>query len=435
MVPGLRRIGLVAFGALLGIGAIESAARLTPDGLPTEVLLTLGPGARRQLIRCSPELFASIHTEWQRVFTFDPKVGVRLKVNQRVRIRPSVDHRPYWLVTDSQGFRNPRDDPQADIVAIGDSMTEGVGVPDEATWVRQLEQLNGLPVANLGIRGHNLPLKLATLEVYGLPKRPRIALFQYLDDLGFPDPSGRPTEGSLPAGWMQRMIEVRRKELTEMPLDVPAPISFAHPWEWIRSHSVTYSLLRFVGKELRRQLPWVIAGQKARDAETIARFSGEFHLNGRIVRLATEELPAFLKTTAQRSPEFLRQQPDWPRFQEIFLHLRDRASRQGADLVLLLIPDPLPLYLPLVAKQLPPDEALGAALQNVDADAQVLGSFCAVNGMPFIDTTSALRAAAARGEQLCFPIDPHWDAPGHRAIAQEIYRVLVEKGLLLRSEA
>jgi hypothetical protein len=133
---------------------------------------------------------------------------------------------------------------------------------------------------------------------------------------------------------------------------------------------------------------------------------------------------------ARRSPDWLYQFPDWPRFQKALLRLKAKCAAQRACLVVAVIPEPAFLYAPLVVEQLPPTPIRDAAVRNVDAHSQLLAPFCEAHDIPFIDTTAALRTAAAQGVQLCFPIDPHWNADGHRIIAREIHRVLRQKHLL-----
>ena len=64
----IRRCGLAVFGGLVAVLLFEGAARV-------------------YLLEPTPE--------WRKVFILDPKIGYRLIPNQRVKIRPSVDHQPY----------------------------------------------------------------------------------------------------------------------------------------------------------------------------------------------------------------------------------------------------------------------------------------------------------------------------------------------------
>ena len=440
-----QRLGLIAFSGILTVAFLEGAARLYPYWLPPEVLLGLGPSLKLRLAHSHPTVFASIYPEWQRVFVLDSEIVYRLKSKQRVKIRPSLDHRPYWLITDSQGFRNPREYPQADVVAVGDSMTEGIGVPDEFTWVRRLEQMSGLLVANLGLRGNNLPMKIATIETYGLLKHPRVILFELVDDIGYPDETGQRHELLVP-GYIQKIVRAREQELDSLRTpegllaagllsENPATLSGHQTGSLLNrlryvtlSYSVTYAFIRTIFKSFRNLLHSVRAQQETRDQSEISRQSTLFSVSGRPVRIAIP--PGTLEDIAFRSLPYLRKHPDWSRLQESLLKLREQSAAQEARLIIVLIQDPLPVYLPLIAGELPSSKTLSAALRSADAHPQLFASFCAEHDLIFIDTTPTLRAAAARGEQLCFPVDPHWNASGHRVIAQEIFRALDAKQLV-----
>ncbi|OGE23494.1 MAG: hypothetical protein A3J42_04650 [Candidatus Dadabacteria bacterium RIFCSPHIGHO2_12_FULL_53_21] len=63
---------------------------------------------------------------------------------------------------DENGFRNPGVPDSADIAVLGDSHTYGVNVKSEKSWPRQLADMSGLTVYNLGVGGYG------TLQYYYL---------------------------------------------------------------------------------------------------------------------------------------------------------------------------------------------------------------------------------------------------------------------------
>src|SRR5882762_3851813 len=50
--------------------------------------------------------------------------------------------------------------------------------------------------------------------------------------------------------------------------------------------------------------------------------------------------------------------------------------------------------------------------------------FCAQDGLALLDLTGPMQAAAGRGEILYAPEDSHWNAEGHRFVAELLARSL-----------
>ena len=66
----------------------------------------------------------------------------------------------------SEGFRDIEFDQRSSIVALGCSHTEGVGLPVDQTWPRQLEHLVGTKVWNLGVAGSALDTCFRLLDYW-----------------------------------------------------------------------------------------------------------------------------------------------------------------------------------------------------------------------------------------------------------------------------
>ncbi|BCA54452.1 hypothetical protein W02_15920 [Nitrospira sp. KM1] len=76
---------------------------------------------------------------------------------------------------DERGFRNRQGANAADVVAIGDSQTWGVNVPQDETWPAGLEQLTGLTVYSMSLGGWG-PLQYERLAEDALELNPRAIL-------------------------------------------------------------------------------------------------------------------------------------------------------------------------------------------------------------------------------------------------------------------
>lgn len=88
----------------------------------------------------------------------------------------------YQFKSDSQGFTNFEDETlyqQADIVTIGDSYTEGVGVPHDLSYPRQLAQLTHQRILNLGHGSYDAYQYPIVLKRYGLAAHPRTVIVSF----------------------------------------------------------------------------------------------------------------------------------------------------------------------------------------------------------------------------------------------------------------
>ena len=85
--------------------------------------------------------------------------------------------------SDQHGFRNPKEilaSGRVDIVALGDSFTQGYCVPSGKTFVDLVRQRHPSTL-NLGMAGEGPLLMLATLKEYAAPLRPRLVLWFYFE--------------------------------------------------------------------------------------------------------------------------------------------------------------------------------------------------------------------------------------------------------------
>jgi hypothetical protein len=80
--------------------------------------------------------------------------------------------------TDEHGFRNPPGMRRADIVFVGDSVTEAGEVAEESTFVRKTAAISGRSAVNLGVFGYGPQQELGVLERYGFGYRPRVVVWE-----------------------------------------------------------------------------------------------------------------------------------------------------------------------------------------------------------------------------------------------------------------
>jgi hypothetical protein len=148
---------------------------------------------------------------------------------------------------DDLGFRNRSVPVQADIVAIGDSMTYGSGAPRDGAWPQQLAALSGQSVYNMGLGGYG-PLQYLHLAGHQAKQfKPKQLLVSFYFGNDFVDAYMLPQNLPRWAGW-------KESNAASAPASAPATApSEAAPKptkrggalrDWLSRHSVLYGLLR-----------------------------------------------------------------------------------------------------------------------------------------------------------------------------------------------
>jgi hypothetical protein len=113
-----------------------------------------------------------------RVNELDPELHWKHRPSIAWRGQKAPDCDPIDFRTDEHGFRNPTGVTKADLVFVGDSVTEAGEVPEEATFVRLAAERLGQSAVNLGVFSYGPQQELAVLKRYGLAYRPRTVVWQ-----------------------------------------------------------------------------------------------------------------------------------------------------------------------------------------------------------------------------------------------------------------
>jgi hypothetical protein len=318
-----------------------------------------------------------------------PYIGYLHKPNQTGVIWGSDFSAIYH--TDGYGFRNawPWSE-EADIVALGDSLTFGYGVEDGLAWPALLQQaLPQVHVLNLGLSGAGPPHYVRVYETFGRPHHPKLILVGLFAANDFQDARlfnlwEITKVGGNYLTW--RNLQGTQKDHSDLQRSLASLKAF------LGENSYLYSLVHH-----------------AREVSLMWRL-GEPNVFKLTDGSQLQLLPSFLASRAVDA------QPERHEFQLVLQnckHLQALSQEDGAQLLVVFLPSKEEVYLPLLGKTVPDlSGPLRLALERL--------------GIPALDLTPAFRRHAAAGQRLFFEVDSHPNQQGYELIAQEILTHLKE---------
>ena len=167
----VQNLNLGLMGVLLCLCFLEIIIGIFPSLTPLQVRNFLTPSNIDEIRATSVEFL-------------DQNPYVKFKPNTVVRsqgFRGSDDQFAYEWKTDKKGFKNlpevaERD--QVDIVAVGNSFTEGMGVAVEDTWATKLTE-KGYTTYSLGVQGYAPTQCVGSFLKYGMPLNPDYVIMGY----------------------------------------------------------------------------------------------------------------------------------------------------------------------------------------------------------------------------------------------------------------
>lgn len=323
---------------------------------------------------------------------------------------------------DALGFRNREVPPQANIVAIGDSMTYGSGAPRDGAWPQQLAVLGGDTVYNMGLGGYG-PLQYLHLAG-GLAKqfKPRQLLVSFYFGNDFVDAYMAPQNLPHWQSWRQSTAAVPAAAAASASTAAPAPQRRgAAVRKWLSHNSVIYGMLRATVLE-----PFAAMEQKGLAAQMTPdqRMSWSDPAAPSVMTVFTPQQRASVQDPSQPNVREGMQIT-----QRAFAAIKDEADRQGVPLMVVLIPTrekAYCAYLNATGATLPP--AYQQLCQIEEANKAELVQALNAKGIAFVDPTPALEAEVERHIQIYPPTsDGHPTALGHKAIAESVLAALKKR--------
>lgn len=341
-------------------------------------------------------------------------------------VSEGVLHR-FPFQTDAEGFRNARTRERIDIAALGDSFTDAMTLPVDEAWPTLLARRTGVAVQNYGTAGFGPQQELLALKDYALQHRPRIVVLAYFAGNDLFDAEAF-DDFSRSGGAIRRAVQGWR---------IKDIVSRADNW--------------FLVSALRATSTWASKLERAEaraDAEPIAfaapapppgsgavfdrgMFTAAVH--GRVMRWAF--MPPYLNTLTF-SEDDLAARRGWALTQQAIGEMRDVSRRAGAEFVVMFLPFKSQVYLPWLAQAVSASELshalrfylpdnpgtpdIALMMRNRLAQNMLMRRFCDERGLPFLDTTDALQARVAAGENVYFPDESHLNGRGHAVVADAL---------------
>jgi hypothetical protein len=338
------------------------------------------------------------------------------------------------VTMDIRGFRNTTALDSYDIVALGDSFTEGYYVSDDHPWPVVLSKRSGMSVCNLGMSGTGPLMYLLALKKFGLARTPRAVICMLTEISDFKtaiDNTGLKRFEAAMAD--DRVVRNRKDFITHKTSTASRMKAYYHRSPLIISFN------NLCKRDLaRRHLHSDIKGLDTLSWMPLQVPAGP---NGKYYHFTPNRL-----LDLYRSEDAFTASGGWKTAAYAISAMQQLCRQAGIRLILAYAPSKIHVVLPLVKDRLPPDKVMAFAalksdrrlpdaerfmatlIRRIEVQETVLSEFCRSKAIPFVSTTKALREKVGRGEQLYFTYDSHWTPPGHRVVADEIYRRVFERG-------
>jgi lysophospholipase L1-like esterase len=336
-------------------------------------------------------------------------------------VSPGVVHR-FPFKTDAEGFRNRGVPERVDVAALGDSFTDALTVPFDASWPSRLAQRIGATVQNYGTAGFGPQQELLVLRDYALRHHPSVVVLAYFagNDLldaerfeDFEQSHGQPVVPVL--GWAIKDVYSR-----------------ADTWY------VANALAASAGWLARRQQPFLVnaeAGSRGDDApiRADAPFDrGLFTVPVRGKLLQWAFMPPYLNLLNFSEREFHARR-GWRLTRDAILEMQSASLASGAQFVVMFLPFKCQVYWPLLESSVSAADLRKALTfylegngrpidvptlrRNRLAQNTIIRELCESAGIPFLDTTDALEHRVEAGENVYFPDESHLNELGQDVVA------------------
>lgn len=303
------------------------------------------------------------------------------------------------------------------ILVLGDSYVDGLEVPLEHTFVKQLEGLfddsgQNIEVINGGHYGYGTDQELLFFLHRGQNFQPDVVVLAFMPGNDIEDNNSIKTIGPKP---YFKLLPNGELKLVNFPLDPPKDPDPRNSSLIARMKQGLYSnskLYRFTGVQIKRNLPAL----------------SDFLANIGLLDLGTENEQEGTLADDEESnsgpydattSDF--QEQGWELTKALILELVREVEESNARLVLLIVPDPRQF-----------GESASAPGLDVKKWNDRLNQFCGAEGLDCLDLYPPFQSLIEEEgmETLFYPLDGHPTADGHSQIAEALFNYLIDKGTL-----
>lgn len=420
---------LVSASLSMSLVAIEVTARLMINYLPKPIFNKFKP----------VPFFEQRHENFV-LLEHSPYIKFAPNVCIRQHVYPQKDYDPYWC-TDKRGFKNKPElleEGNIDLVAAGDSFTEGMGMPVEATWASLLTA-RGIRTYSVGVQGYSTQMALGSLKHFGIDLKPKYVLYGcsngcVYSNAAYADPdTGRPL-GNIGLV-MQRELERRGRVRYKLAVSaiVHAGLASLEPTMPGLARVLFYPL----GTSLKAW--WRRATRKAYEAFTddpkqaqlskkaIDRAIGLGANPPEIIRRYKDEIGHYAALKVSEGNEFRHE--IWLTTRQDILGMARLAKDIGAKFGVIMFPYRGITYYEAFVGPFPEDSLFVYSRK-------IMREFCQENGFRCIDLhdpiVTYLRTIGQNSALEAFPYfiqDSHMNSVGHRIVADEVEALIRGGGL------
>lgn len=310
---------------------------------------------------------------------------------------------------DALGYRNYRVPDQANIIAVGDSMTYGVAATFESSWPNQLAGITKRTVYNMSLGGYGPLHYLHLLATQGLELDPEMIIVGLYLGNDFMDAYNLTYSNDHWAKYRTNTVQdqVHSRDLVDVESQRDKFLGGLR--DWLSKRSVLYSIVTrsVIGELVRRQEVQDVPG----GVVEISPHGGSTYVN-----LAS--LSAGLDLEDERIREGMRLS------RRALEEIARIAGENGLHLIVAVIPTKASVYREQMLDGTGADRAASARLLSHEAAARGgMLSFLTEQKIKHVDLLPALREAATM--EAIYPVnDGHPNAAGYEVIAWTLSEAL-----------